>query len=291
MTTQISRRPIASKLQPTQDAVPTLASIADARGKIDLDKVLNLATVYDLGINTDNTEHLLRQGVWHPSSAGSCMRAEVLQYIKTPPTDEKSKDMKVIFEIGHFIHDMVQTRLENLHLHLNARGLQYEFQREVPFDPLTDQLFLEFGIAGTADGVLRVWNDDFLQRGLVEIKSINPDDFKTLKPEHKPAYGKHLMQSHLYAYRFDLPIIWVFYVNKSSGKRLMKLHMFQQKWFDQALEFFAVAEDFVARGELPPRQENYMDCSECVYRSLCKPAILKSKKYKALIPAGSLRRK
>jgi CRISPR/Cas system-associated exonuclease Cas4 (RecB family) len=275
-----------------QPEVPTLRSIDDLGPHVDLEKVLNLNAVYTLGIDNSNDEHSERMGHWHPSSVGYCKRSQVLQFIRTPPTDKQSKRIKEIFEFGHMVHDLVQKRLESLAPHMLKAGLNYEFQREVKFDPETDALFLDFGIGGTTDGILRVWGPYFEQRGIVEIKSQGDERHKELE-KMGTAWPNHLMQSHLYAFRFDCPIIWVFYINKNNSKREVRLHLFDQEIFDAAIVYFDECGDFVRRGELPPREETYFECKECQYRTLCRPKILNGGSKLAMpdVPKVGLRRR
>lgn len=272
-----------------ESEIPTLRSIEDDRGSVDLEKVLNLAALYVLGIDNSNDEHIARMGHWHPSSVGYCKRAQVMQYLRTPPTDKQTKRLKEIFGFGHAVHDLVQNRLATLGPLLLERGLNYEFRAEVPFDPETDELYRELNIGGTADGILRVWNPEFEQRGLVEIKSQSDDRHNELLAM-KTAYPNHLGQSHIYAYRFDLPIIWVFYFNKNNSKREVRLQLFDQQIFEDALKYFVDCGDFVKRGELPPREESWFECKECVYRTVCAPSVLKSKHLQTL-PTNEIRRR
>lgn len=277
--------------RPPQPKVPpTLRSIEDIRGSTDLDKVLDLAALYELGIDNSHDEHLARQGCWHPSSCGYCRRAQVLQFIRTPPTNRQSKRLKEIFEVGHHIHDIIQARFGKLGPILRARGLNYEFHKEVTYDPETDQLYLELDIGGTADGIVRLWNRDFEQRILLEAKSQGDDRHEKLLAM-PTAWPNHLKQSHIYAYRFDLPLICVFYVNKNNQKRETRLQLFENKIFDEAILYFVECGDFVARGELPPREESWFECKECVYRKMCNPAVLRRKNTGlATIPAQIRRR-
>jgi hypothetical protein len=286
----LSKRSLPVVQTPEQEKYPTLRTLEDARGSVDLEKIINLAALYTLGIDNSNDEHIARMGCWHPSSCGYCRRAQVLQFIRTPPTNKQGKRLKEIFEFGHHVHDIVQGRLAKLAPILAERGLNYEFQSEVGCDRETDQLFLELGIAGTADGIVRVWNDDFEQRGLVEVKS-QSDDRHVLLLKMDTAYPNHLMQSHLYAWRFKLPIIWVFYVNKNNSKREIRPQLFEEEIFDSAILYFDECGSFVDRGELPPREESWFECSECVYRTLCNPLVLRSKRSKLTIPKTRIRRR
>lgn len=256
------------------DELPTLRSIEDTKNGVDLEKVFNLAALYDLTLERDHSEHHARMGVWHPSACGMCKRAQVLQFTRVPPTNKTSPKLQGIFDMGHVLHDMVQGKLAQLGPALAQQGVRYEFQREVGYDPENDQLFQELKIGGTTDGVLRLWNDYFEQRGIVEIKSQNDDRHKKLL-ELPTAWPSHLLQAHIYAYRFDAPIIWVFYLNKNNAEREVKLHVFEWEIFDRAIVYFTECADYVDRGELPPREESWFECRECPYRAMCKPTILK----------------
>ena len=236
-------------------------------------------------------------GVWHPSAAGHCERAQVLQFINTPPSDEQSPHMKEIFEFGHMVHDIVQNRLGKLSAAVRKLGGNYEFTKEVPFDKETDQLYLEMGIGGTCDGIVRIWNLEFEQRSLLEVKSQANSRHTALakraltSPTKTAAWHEHLLQSHIYAYRFDLPIIHVFYMNKDNAKRFVHTQPFEQKLFDEAIAYFDKCNDFVARGETPPRKESWLECNECSYRTLCNPEIVRRKQSRKTIPATTLRRR
>lgn len=274
-------------------APPSLRTLEDLSKTIDLEKVLDLAKLYELGIDDSHDEHIARMGVFHPSAAGTCRRREVLSFTYVQPTDRVSKKMKAIFEIGHAIHDLVQTRLEGLGPRLVRYGLQYEFQREVPYDPETDQLFLELSIGGTTDGLLRIWNAVFEQRGVVEIKSQSHDKHEEMAKEALKtgkALKPHLMQSHIYAWRFKLPLIWVFYYNKNNSKWQAIPHLFETQIFDDAIVWFAECLDYATRGELPPRDEAWFLCKECPYRTLCKPKILQQRNRLPSLPTLKLRR-
>lgn len=276
--------------EPASTSIPTLRSIEDVHGRVDLDKVVDLGKLYELAIDTSNAEHAERMGVWHPSSCGYCRRAEVLQFLRTPPTDEQSKKLKEIFAMGHLVHELVQSKFEQLAPHLKRRGFQYTFQREVPFDPETDRLYLELGIGGTCDGIVRIWNAVFEQRILLEAKSQSHDRHEKLKVM-ATAWPTHLLQSHIYSWRFDIPVITVFYFNKNNSKRETRTQLFSHEIFDTAIMYFSECNDYVARGELPPREESYLECVDCRYRSMCKPEVLRRKKALNTVPVTALRRR
>jgi CRISPR/Cas system-associated exonuclease Cas4 (RecB family) len=278
------------KTSAKQPKIPTLRSLEDLKQSPDLEKVFNLSVLYALTIDTSLQETLDRQGCFHPSACGMCRRAQVFHFIRTPPTDRQSKRVKEIFKLGHVIHDVVQSALERVPQHVDQLGLQAEFQREVPCNRETDALYLDYQIAGTCDGILRLWNDTFEQRGTVEIKSSGDEKFKEVK-EQAVGFKNHLMQAHLYAFRFDTPIIWMFYYSKNNSLRDVKSMFFDHQIFDEAVTFFYELQGFLARGQIPPRDESYLECGDCVYRSLCDPIVLKSKHSTPILPKTLIRRK
>ena len=256
--------------------IPTLRTLEDAKGNVDLEKVFNLTALYDLAIDNGSSSHVARSGVWHPSATGMCKLSQVLQFTLVPPTDNVSKKLQRIFDMGHALHDLVQGKLASLGPKLHEQGIHYEYQNEVGYDRTTDKLFTELQIGGTADAIIRLWNDSFEQRGTVEIKSQNDERHNELL-KAKGAWDKHLLQSHIYAYRFDTPIIWAFYINKNNAEPAVKLHLFEWEIFDRAIMYFSECADFVERGVLPPREESWFECRECRYRTMCKPAVLQRK--------------
>jgi CRISPR/Cas system-associated exonuclease Cas4 (RecB family) len=276
-------------METSDDDIPSLRSIEDIRGGVDLEKVFNLSELYALGIDNSTDEHMQRAGVWHPSAVGMCKRSQVLQFTRVEPTDRVSKKLQEIFAHGHMHHDRVQSVLKTLGKHL-PENLQYDFQSEVGYDKATDKLYLEADIGGTCDGILRIWDETFEQRGVVEIKSQNDERHQELVAM-KTAWPNHLMQAHIYAFRFNTPIIWVFYINKNNAKREVKQHLFEDAIFDSAIMYFDQCADFVRAGELPPREESWFSCSECVYRTLCKPTVLARKQQHPELSTLTIRRR
>jgi CRISPR/Cas system-associated exonuclease Cas4 (RecB family) len=270
--------------------VPTLRSLDDAGPHVDLEKVFDISKLYALTIDTSVEESIARQGVWHPSSAGMCKRSQVLAFTRVKPTDRQSRQLKEIFKLGHVVHDIVQTALEKLPVAMQRYGVNVDVQREVPCNRETDRLFLDYGIAGTADNLVRLHNAAFEQRGVVEIKSIADERFKEVKKQESPL-TKHLMQANLYAYRFDCPLVWMFYFNKNNSKRLGFTLLFDLVYFDLAVGYFQQCADFVRRGQLPPREEDYLECGDCLYRTLCDPVLLRSRTGMLQAPRNLIRRR
>jgi len=226
-----------------------------------------------------------RQGVFHPSTVGMCGRRNVYEYIRTPalPTIEP-EDLEV-FDIGHAVHELVQEKLKKLDRSLNPQGIQYRFQKEAPYDPATDKLLTNFGIAGTCDGIVEIWTDTWRQRGVVEIKSIKDENYKRLSGPKED----HILQAHLYAYRFDCPIIWMWYYNKNTSTRRVYPVVFQQELLMTALQRFQGWLQHADAGTLPEREENWYACPRCEYRDVCDPPTLqkiRKKDYNTKVSRG-----
>ncbi len=227
-----------------------------------------------------------RQGVYHPSAVGMCGRMNVYEFVCAPQVPTISAEANEIFEMGHHIHDLVQGRIEGMENHFAGMDISFEFQREVKRGP-DDELFDIFGIGGTCDGQLRLWTPDWMQRSTLEIKSINTKDFNALTGPHR----MHEWQAHLYAYRFDTPIIYYWYFNKNNSKRRVFARPFERERFDEALAFYVKWNAHVEAGTLPEREESWLDCKDCAYRKLCKPSILTSKSRRAARKLSQNRKK
>lgn len=267
----------------------TLRSIRDLTPGLEVSQLVDLSKLYATTIDTSMDEHIARSGVFHPSSVGYCKRQNVLQRLGVLPTDRRSKEFKEIVDLGHAVHDILQTRLEKLAASLKKHGINCEFVKEVPCDRENDELFRALGIAGTCDGVLRLWTSTWEQRAIVEIKSQNDEWFKKVRLA-PTAYENHLMQSHIYAYRFDAPIVWVWYYNKNTSKRELKPMFFDREIYLKAVDYFIELDDHVRSGTLPDREESWFECKECPYRTKCDPAVLRGRQKQSL-PMATFRRK
>lgn len=272
---------------------PTLRIIEDyARTQHRTKDIVDLDTLYSLTVDDGNKDFESRAGYLHPSSAGYCMRKSYYGAMRIPPTDGMSERLVQIMELGHAIHDIVQRHFEELAEKLRSRGIFLEFTREVPYDPNTDSLYQLLGLGGTCDGILRIWvPGQWEQRGTLEIKSIADDGFT--KVDAGEAQEKHLMQSHIYAFRFNTPIIWILYYNKNNSARAVKPYFFSPVIFEKTMDYFWDLAIYVHREEEPPREESWFDCKECAYRSLCKPKVLQKKKKRVItaLPSRTLTRR
>lgn len=235
---------------------------------------ISIADVFDLDgsyqeiittIPRDN-----RQGMFHPSGVGRCGRANVYEYIGEPCAPFTTPDSIEYFDLGHSIHELVGKRLSDMGRVLTPRNIGYSFKREVPFDPSWDKLFVDLGIGGTTDGLLEIWADEWRQRSVLEIKSANAKGFEDLS---KPKL-EHVMQAHLYAFRFDCPIMYIWYYGKNNSQRKVFPVLFDYAILAAALEKYERWLQHVEAGTLPEREEDFYRCPRCEYRDPCQPSVL-----------------
>lgn len=213
-----------------------------------------------------------RQGVFHPSAAGMCGRRGVYEYIGTPRVyTDTDKDLEV-FRIGHAVHDIVQSILGDLRCVLEPRGIEVHFEAEVPFDPATDTLMQDFGLGGTCDGLLTLSckAEGWVQRSVVEIKSSKDKLFQAIRAPKED----HVKQASIYAFRYNVPIIYYWYYNKDNSERKVFREVFNDAAFDEAINKFASMRWHAEDGTLPEREESFYFCPRCEYSHTCKPETL-----------------
>lgn len=243
------------------------ATIADAAG-LSVNDVFDLDAAYVGAIMSKKRDN--RQGEWHPSAIDMCGRMNVYDFIRTPKNDTPDPDAQDIFDMGHAIHALVQGRFTDMSAWMGAKKFGYQFEAEKRYDPAIDELYNTFGCGGTADGLLEIWTDTWRQRGILEIKSINDEGYKSLT---KPKYG-HVLQAHLYCFRFNCPVMWIWYFNKNNSRRKIYPVVFDQATFDVAIGRLETWHTHVMNKTLPPREESYFGCMGCAYRDTCKPQTL-----------------
>lgn len=210
-----------------------------------------------------------RAGHFHPSSVGGCGRRNVYEYNRVKPLPHNDPGSQELFDLGHAVHDLVQGRLADLYRVL-PEDMNYKFRAEVPYDESTDQLYVDYGIGGTTDGILEIWTDEWRQRGILEVKTINDNGYTGLTGPK----DDHVEQAHLYAYRFDCPIIWIWYYNKNDSMQRVYPVIFDMKILKGALAKFESWLRHAEAGTLPDREESWYMCPRCEYRDTCQPEIV-----------------
>jgi len=194
-------------------------------------------------------------GVVHASSAHKCTRKlyhDVMGDIR--PKGYIPPKLRIIFEIGHAIHDLVQKALK--------RALGDDFEPEVTVDHL-DALIL----GGHADGVARL---EFCTV-VLEIKTISADGYKKLtKPK-----DEHILQAAaLYARGLDIPFVCFIYIDKASGNMKQYIHVYNEddfrRWWAQKGR---KVEQAVIDGVPPVADANKWECKDCPYEHGCEASL------------------
>lgn len=243
---------------------------------------LALKDLYDLdqayGDFVDQLPNDNRQGVFHPSANGMCGRMNVYEYIRAPRDAQAvTGESREIFDVGHHVHDLVQSRFEAMAPYMLKKGIELTFRREVPCDYENDELFLNFGIGGTTDGILelRFLKTGLVQRSVIEIKSSADKAFDKLR---KP-YEDHVDQAMIYAFRFKCPVVYIWYFNKNNSRRKVYPVVYSEDRLNEILTSRYIPWlQHVADGTLPDKAEDYFSCKDCAYAKICQPKVLK--KYK-----------
>jgi hypothetical protein len=263
--------------------VKTAASIADVQGLVKAD-AFDLESAYIQMLKDKPRDN--RQGHFHPSAIGSCGRRNVYEYIRAPAVATIDPDDLEVFDMGHAVHGLVQGKMAELGTSLATKGVGYSFRAEVRFDPETDVLYQDLHVGGTTDGILEIWTDTWKQRGILEVKSIKDENFVKLRGPKED----HVMQAHIYAKRFDCPIIWIWYFNKNTSERKVYTVIFQQEIFERAVAKYVLWLSHAGDGTLPDREESFYICPRCEYREVCKPPSLTKVRRKLNPTTGDLRR-
>lgn len=245
------------------------ANLAD-RWDLAVNDVFDLAGAYTRFLRQTHTREA-RPGVFHPSQLGMCGRHNVYEYLgyEHDPT-WASMRLPEIFVLGHKIHDFLQARMLQLKGDYEIRALN-----EVPTGR-KDFLRDKFGIGGTSDTLLEIQDLNTLQRGVIEFKSIGQEGFSGpagVKTTNIPK-PQHLEQIHIYMYRFDCPVGWIWYYCKNTSESHIIPIVFNDTIFQEALDKVRGWKTLADRGKLPPREESWFGCRECKYAKTCNPAIL-----------------
>lgn len=248
--------------------VITATSIADAANIRTTNDIFDLEDAYVAYVESQPQDD--RQGVWHPSALGMCGRMNVYEYIRAPKQQMHTEQDLEVFRLGHSIHGIVQGTISDLERVLSPRGISMRFEAEKSYDPKADRLFTDFGIGGTTDGVLELWTTLWKQRGILEVKSMKSDYWKELNGPK----DDHLEQAHIYAFRFDCPIMWFWYYNKDTSERQVFRRVFDPNVLNRALARIESWRQHVVAGTLPEREESYWACPRCPYSNLCQPSVL-----------------
>jgi CRISPR/Cas system-associated exonuclease Cas4 (RecB family) len=190
-----------------------------------------------------------KKGSYHPSAIGGCRRALYYDRIGEEPVQTIYPSLRMLFGLGHAIHDFVQESL--------GHSQRVEFSSEVA------ARHKELDIYGRCDGV-------FYEKGwLLEIKTIGDSSYRTLIRPKK----NHLLQAHCYMKALGVPRIQILYVNRDSGNmREFRVHFDDDVW-KEIEGTIAYVERHIAEDIAPPREESFFNCRSCKFAHVCKPPV------------------
>ena len=187
-------------------------------------------------------------GAYHPSSLspGACLRA--LWYDRTGEQPESNipSDLRMLFDIGHALHDMVQSKLEK------------------EFDDFVSEVSVKheaLHLVGHCDGVFR--EKDWV----LEIKTVGESVYKNLIRPKK----EHVYQVHCYMFALDIPRTQLLYLNRANGNMKQFIVDFDNEVFTEIANLIKSVEVFVEKNETPPPQPNKWVCRSCKFQHVCKP--------------------
>lgn len=249
-------------------------TIADAEN-LSPDLIVDLDRMYSKHVM--NVPRDDRGGVFHPSAIDMCGRRSVYEYLRYPKENHFEEEDLEIFAMGHAVHDLVQETIANLSETLEKDGYGIEFSPELK-RPDIDPLYDDLGCGGTTDGLIRIYRLDgsWAQRSILEVKSMKDNLWEKLR---SPKIG-HRMQAHLYALRFDCPIIYYWYYNKNTSRRKVYSEVFDSEIADEALNRLGTWKEYADRKELPPREESWYMCPRCAYKDHCNPPTVRKQRSK-----------
>jgi CRISPR/Cas system-associated exonuclease Cas4 (RecB family) len=195
-----------------------------------------------------------------------CSRKLYYRYIGTEAHDHIEPRLRRIFNTGTMIHIQLQNYLKEI---CARSGGTEQFKDEKPIFPNTSKTADILDIVSTTDGEYEIFGVDNV-RWLVEIKSINTDEFKTMsKPKEE-----HVVQSNVYMGCLDIPVSLILYYDKNTSSMAEYLVKFNHDLWDAVVIKINYVRDFATEEKEPPQEPGF-HCRTCRYSYICKPPKLK----------------
>lgn len=246
-----------------------LTSIADLKvpGSQALEQLAyTLTKLYDDFLDDFPENGPEREAGIHATELNTCLRQVVYTIFNTPKQAKIDAMWRKKFEVGHAIHNMIQSHFKMMADASNGR-MTFDSEVRCQETPLGRELCL----CSSCDGIFTFWeNGSPILRVSLEIKSKSPEEYKKLKkPEQK-----HVEQSHLYMACLDVPLTWVLYWDKGSEHYTPSLSpyliRFDPSIWARLLDRAHTALDFANDGKLPD-PEPCFECKWCPYAYTCNP--------------------
>lgn len=214
------------------------------------------------------------QARFHPSSLKhSCDMYLFLQLIGEQES-RKKQSQQAIFDTGTVIHLMM-----NYYMHTLAIDKGFIYNDEVALWK-TSQVADTYQLCGSTDGVfereLDIGRVRLVLRALIDWKSINSSGFSALRESVGTDYEK---QMHTYMVTGDIPVTFVFYVNKDNSVFKSIPVLFDPKTWSplgkRLLDIIAISEEM-----REPQKTVGKHCYSCPYLDKCEPPITSEKRRK-----------
>lgn len=215
----------------------------------------------------------------HASEISGCERKAVYSILGEQRVKNIPARWRKRFDVGHAVHDMLQTHFERM---ARASGGRFSFEREVRISPKLQPVAAMWEIVSSCDGVFTFYDESGnpIARCVLEIKTSSPGEFEKLKGPQPD----HIEQAHVYMACLDIPYTWFLYTNKGNQNITGSNNPAFLIPFDYAVwakleEKFARMLEAAATQTLPDRLESIV-CEFCSYRELCQPGFLKKRTMK-----------
>lgn len=205
-------------------------------------------------------------GLFHPSSIGYCSRKMQYHYLCEPVIHKIPSATRSIFDLGHAIHDMLQHRLNKV-LDRKFKDSDIKVTLTVEESINNTEFALEHHLAGSADGVIRLDEDDKTTTLIYEAKSISSKGWAKLS---SPLI-KHRMQASIYAKCFGAEYILFEYFCKDNSRSKWYLIDLDEEALDTAMNQIEKVVRATERLTMVPREGSSFECSDCPYLETCQP--------------------
>ena len=187
-----------------------------------------------------------KKNAYHPSAMKGCKRSLYYDRIGVAPVQNIGRDLRMLFDIGHSLHDCIQGKLGSGHTQFDSESKAFDNN---------------LSLYGSCDGV-------FVEMDwILEIKTVGESGFRTLtRPK-----TEHLWQVHCYMWCFDIPRAQILYMNRNSGKRRNFRVYFDLNIWEEIEGTINFVENCVALGTPPEKEISSYSCRSCKFAYECKP--------------------
>ena len=217
----------------------------------------------------------------HASEMSKCQRMVVYSIRdverRSVSADQGDTNMRMRFALGHAVHAMIQS---DMHRMAARYGDALQFEDEVKIHPGLGGVAATYDMHSSCDGLFTFKHNGvpYLRVGLEIKTSSGPEFDKLVKPAEE--YSE---QTCLYQKALDVPLMWIFYYNKSNSNWTKSeppwLYQFDKHLWDTKLEpRFIEAHRNAASGHYPERSEG-RHCRWCPFAWTCQPNALNQRQY------------